>query len=132
MEELENAIEKITMNNQIDMIILKRIKDKTGQNPWSHTITSGQRILKTKDLEKVFETNVSKYQLEIAINMYMIRNKKKVFWMPFSIHNQHKWVKWGYIEGMRKMLEMTYGFISYAGIYNFIWQTLFFCKQEAP
>lgn len=133
--ELNNAIEKITSNSEISMIILRRIKDKTVVvSRWIRhdIIFSGQRILRRRDLEKIFEKSVIGYQLEIAINTYMIRNNKIVYWMPSSIHNLFKFDKRGFINGWKIGLKMFIGFITYAGWHNFLAQTLFFCRNKAP
>ncbi len=115
------------------MIILRRIDDITS-NAWARQdiITSGQRILKTSDLINIFQGSFSNYQLEVVTNAYMIKHNKIVYWMPFSIHNSTKWVKWGWAEGTKRSLNMFKGFIKYAGWRNFIWQTIFFCKNKAP
>jgi hypothetical protein len=39
-------------------------------------LLSGQRMLKTKDAQKIFEEKMSGYQMEIAINTYMYYQKK--------------------------------------------------------
>lgn len=133
--EFENAISKIIENPEIGMIILRRVEDKSvAISHWIRhdIIFSGQRILKRADLEKVFENKVDGYQLEVAINTYMVKSKKIVYWIPSSVHNLLKFPKWNFIEGWKIGLEMFAGFVNYAGWRNFIWQTLFFCRKEAP
>ncbi len=134
-DELENAISKITNNPEIDMIILRRVEDKTvvvSRLIRHDIIFSGQRILRTDDLKKVFQSKLYGYQLEVAINTYMTKNHKTVFWMPFSIHNLYKFDKRGFIEGWRVGSKMFAGFVNYAGWRNFLNQTVFFCRKEAP
>lgn len=131
--EIENAIQKITSNSQIDMIILRKIKDETvkvSRFIRHDTIFSGERILRRRDLEKIYQNNISDYQIEMAINTYMMRNKKKVYWVLSSVNSFNKWEKWGWLEGTKRGREMFKGFVSYAGWKNFIWQTLFFCRYE--
>lgn len=131
LNDLENAIEKITNNPQIDMIVLRRVSDNTSLAFIRQDIvTSGQRIFKRQDLEKVFQENDSQYQLEVAVNSYMMKNKKKIYWMPFSFHNIWRHNKWG-LAGYKMYLKAT--LINFrVGFYKLIWQTLFFCRQEAP
>jgi len=54
-KELESAIEKITSNTEIDLVILRRVGDSTSLAFIRQDIvTSGQRILRKKDLEEIF------------------------------------------------------------------------------
>lgn len=133
INELENAIKKILTNSAIVMIILRRVEDKSAVG-WTRDdiIFSGQRILRKSDLKKLFENKVEGYQLEIAINNYIIKNGKTAYWMPFSIHNQPKYYKLGFVVGIKRGFRMFQEIIRYAGIRNFLWQTLFFCRQSAP
>lgn len=131
--EIDNAILKITNNPKIDMIILRKLKDDTViiSRYFRHdTIFSGERILRLSNLKEIYKKSFSDYQIEIAINTYMVKNKKKVYWMPSSVNSDNKWKKWGWTEGTKRALNMFTGFISYAGWQNFILQTLFFCQKE--
>jgi len=135
LNEMENAIERITNNPEIDMIILRKMEEETiiVSRYFRHdVIFSGERILRKSDLEEIYKNNFSDYQIEMVINTYMMRNKKSVYWMPSSVHSKNKWVKWGWFEGTKRALNMFKGFIKYAGWRNFIWQTLFFCRNKAP
>lgn len=131
--EIEKAIEKITHNPDIDMIILSVVTDlmKKDWFRW-YTILSGQRILRKEDLSKIYQKNFSGFQLEAAINDYMINNKKKSYWMPSSIRNISKYRKWGRVEGIRRFFSLVKEFSDYTGWRNLVWQTLFFCRTEAP
>lgn len=133
IEELEKAIQKMVHNPHMDMIILRRVADKSAVG-WTRDdiIFSGQRIVKTEDLQKIFEKQISRYQVEIAINDYMIRKCKKVYWMPFSVQNPRKYHKLGWLEGLRRGYSMFDDIVHYAGWRSFLWQTLFFCRDEVP
>ncbi len=132
-DELENAIKKITNNSKIDMIILKLVTALIKYDPFRlYTILSGQRILRKFDLEKIYKNKFSGFQIEAAINQYMIDNNKKVFWMKSSIHNLSKLHKWGKIGGIKKILTLFKEIAEYTGWRNYIWQTMFFCRKEAP
>lgn len=130
--EFEDAINKIVRNQQIDMIILPLVTELM-KNDWFrvYTILSGQRILKTFDLLKIYENKPSGFQIEAAINAYMMDINKKVFWMPSSIKNLSKYGKWGMMQGIKRMLCMFKEIIKYLGLKNFIRQSLFFCRKEA-
>lgn len=133
--ELESAIEKITSSTEIDMIIMRRVEDKTvAISRWIRhdIIFSGQRVLRRNDLERIFKNKITGYQLEVAINTYMIRDNKTVYWLPSTIHNLHKFQKWSFIEGWKMGITMFIGFITYAGWRNFLKQTLFFCRNKVP
>lgn len=135
IDEIENAIHKSINNPEIDMIILRKVEDETvkvSRFIRHEIIFSGERILRTSDLKNVYQNTFSDYQIEMAINTYMMRNRKNVYWMPSSVHAFNKWEKWGYYEGTKRSLRMFNGFVSYAGWKNFIWQTLFFCRDKAP
>lgn len=131
-QELDNAIHKIINSPNIDMIILRRSKDTTSL-AWMRQdiVTSGQRILKRQDLENVFADYPRGYQLEWAVNTYMIKKKKKVYWVPFSIHNLWRHQKYGLRAGWKTYWTATVANLR-VGIPNLIWQTLFFCRDEAP
>jgi glycosyltransferase involved in cell wall biosynthesis len=131
--ELERAIQKISDNTNIDMIILPLVADILGVDLFRwYNILSGQRILKTNDLIKVYLQNKpTGFQLEAAINYYMIKNHKKVFWLPSSIHNTSKYRKWGRKEGIIRVFTLIKEFANYTGWWNLIYQTLFFCRREA-
>jgi hypothetical protein len=53
-------------------------------------------MLRTSDLKKVYKNKFNKYQLEIAINDFMDRNKKTVIRCPFSAENTFKQNKRGF------------------------------------
>lgn len=130
--ELDNAINKIINNPNIDLIILRRLKDTTSL-AWMRQdiVTSGQRLLRRQDLKNVFANYPPGYQLEWAVNTYMIKNKKKVYWMPFSIHNLWRHQKYGLRAGWKTYWTATVANLR-VGVPNLIWQTLFFCRDEAP
>jgi len=131
--EINDSIQKIVNNTNIDMIILPLVTELM-KNDWFrvYVILSGQRILRVEDILNVFKNNLSGFQIEVAINQYMINNKKNVFWMPSSICNPSKYKKWGLFKGLNKMIDLFQEIIKYIGWRNFIGQVLFFCKKEAP
>lgn len=70
---------------EIDMGILRRIQAKRYVKVlYRELILSGQRMLKTQDFKEVFKKKFEKYQLEVAINSFMEKNKKIVVRYPFS------------------------------------------------
>lgn len=131
VRDLTKAMKKIMKNPDIDMIILRRVTDQTAAIiPFlrDDIVLSGQRILKTKDLRKVFSKKIEGYRLETEINSYMMENNKKVFWMPLAMQNIHKQHKWGYWEGLKIGIP---GFFRYMITPEMFKQILLFCKEEA-
>lgn len=131
-DEVEKAIENMIKSPSIDMIILPLVADIIGSNwfRW-YTILSGQRILRKQDLEKIYGNHFSGFQIEAAINDYMIKSKKKTYWMSSSMHNFDKYSKWGKWEGIKRVFSLIKDFSDYTGWSNLIWQTLFFCRKKA-
>lgn len=131
-EDFKKGIKKIFTNKKIDMIILRRVFASL-ESSWfrADTIFSGERILKKDDLFEIFSTLKPKgYQLEIAINTYMIKNHKNVYWMPSSAINVFKRTKIGLIKGQIKELIMHHQMMKFAGFFNYIYQVMFFAKEE--
>lgn len=90
-KEIIYMIENIYKHPKIDMGIMRRIHAKRYIKIfYRELILSGQRMLRTKDLHKVFEEKFEKYQLEVAINTFMEKNKKTVVRYPFSGENTFK------------------------------------------
>lgn len=129
--EIENAIQTVYDQNFIDMLILRRIKA-----PWYFKIDrrdvlfSGERILRKNDLEDILKDEVWGYQLEIAINRYMIRNQKVVRWIPWSASNTHKAKKWGFFYGFKKEILMFQDMIVYGGVMQYLLQILIFARKR--
>lgn len=128
--EIENAILSFNRHSEIDMIILRRINA-----PWfvkfyrSDVLLSGERLIKKRDLEKVLHQDVSRYQLEVAINRYMIKRHKVVRWMPWSAMNTYKTEKWGALEGSRKEFKMYVEIVYYVGLVHMFIQLASFTKR---
>src|SRR5271157_1148191 len=75
-DELETAITKAKQSDK-SMIILKRIHDHFGAKiTRGDILVSGERILKKSDLLEVLKMNPRHFQIETAINLYMMNNKK--------------------------------------------------------
>ena len=118
--ELETAI-NWAKQTDMNMVILRRIHD-----PWGAKIRrgdiliSGERILKKGDLLEVLETNPRNYQLETAINLYMMKNHKIVYWFPYSGMTVPKIKKKGLISGIIEEIGMNYSMYAFAGFYQYM------------
>lgn len=129
--EIEEILSYIHNDRSIDLLILQRIE------PWYiklvrwDILLSGERILRTEDLRKIFLHNPpSGYQLEYAINSYMMRNHKKVYWTPYSGMNVFKIKKIGFFRGVFHDTKIHHNFVKYKGILFAIQSFLFFCRKE--
>ncbi len=116
----------------IDMILLRY------DEPWFIKIfgtdlsLSGVRILRKEDLLSVFEKlHPSGYQLEVAINRYMIKNKRQVFNIRSKgLHQTSKISKIGFFQGLVKEFKMAWSLIAYLGVFSFLSQLYFFGRRS--
>lgn len=132
IEEFKAACHLIKSSSiEIDMIILRRMKA-----PWfvkfdrGDILFSGERILRTNDLAEILENNVEHYQLEIAINQWMLDHEMNVYWLPSSVANTYKFQKLGWIEGLTKEFKMWYNLIAYIGAHNYVNQIRKFARKS--
>lgn len=129
--EIERGINAIVENPGVDMIIFRRISD-----PWfskivrGEILVSGERILRVTDLEDVFKSHPHKYQLEFAINFYMMKHKKNSYWIPYSGQNDPKVRKRGAIKGFLQELMMYYDMLKFAGAWIALKSLFLFCRKE--
>ena|SRR3989338_1645879 len=128
--EIDNVLDKVIKKPEVDMVIFSRKTPRliTKLNRFD-LIYSGERVLQKKDLLEVFKTKPTKFQLEIAINKYMIDQKKNVFYFASSNVNFPKAEKLGRFSGLIEDLMMFKQVFSYNPKYYFF-QTLFFCKNQ--
>lgn len=130
IDELEAALEAYVTHTSIDMIIMRRIN-----SPWfvkwyrSDVLLSGERILRTADLKQVLNQKLKCYQLEVAINRYMLRHKKVVRWMPWSAMNTYKVDKLGVLDGSKKEFKMYVDIVNYVGFSHMCLQLASFTKK---
>ncbi|TPE45180.1 glycosyltransferase family 2 protein [Pontibacter mangrovi] len=128
--ELEAALQAYQIYTSVDMIIMRRIN-----SPWfvkwyrSDVLLSGERILKTEDLRQVLNQKLKCYQLEVAINRYMLRHKKVVRWMPWSAMNTYKVDKLGVLDGSRKEFKMYVDIVNYVGFSHMLLQLTSFTRS---
>lgn len=129
-QEIEKALRKY-IESKVDLLILKN----TGNNLWideklrKYIFLSGNRIIKQNDLIEVQKLRPTGYQLEAAINRYMITHNRQTAWTETSAFNPHKVVKLGFIKGLVKDLRMEWQIISYLGVTDYLKQMFTFCRQ---
>lgn len=117
--------------HNLDMLILRRAPYSKFVTAIRHDILmSGERIVRTKDLKKIFEELVfSGYQLEVACNHYMLEHKKSVRWVQTTLANTTKLQKWGVLKSLKKYKEELLGYTRFAGVRAYARQVFFFCRQ---
>jgi len=129
--DIEKALNAVIKNKKIDMIILRRTQSIfPTRRSRGDIIFSGERILRKNDLQEILKTKPRKYQLEIAINKFMLNNKKKVFWMPSSALSTFKIHKVGFLVGVFNEWKMLISMISFAGLYEYFRQVILFCHEK--
>ena len=114
--EFSNGFKILKKDPKIDMIIFNR--EKTGlveKLTRSHIYLCGERVLKKADLEKILEQDVKGYQVEMAINMFMIENKKNVLMVGVSTKNTIKEKK-GIKRSVKENSKMLYQILAFSGI----------------
>jgi glycosyltransferase involved in cell wall biosynthesis len=135
IEKIEDAMNIIKSDGSIDMLIFKILATPD----WilalvrffrGDVLASGQRILKTKDLKNVFSSiRPENYQLEVAINEYMMANNKNCFWLEGVCSNPHKSEKTN-LRGWVDDLSVVLLLLKYLGVLNWLKQYFLFCKSE--
>ncbi len=127
-DEVERVIKSLYKHPEVDTWILRRIYTKRFVRVFmTDLLLSGQRMLKTKDAQKIFEEKMSGYQMEIAINTYMYYQKKLWVRYPFSAENTFKKEKYGFLKWLKREALMYRnifrykGFIEYVKISAWLW-----------
>lgn len=133
-QEIETACHRFLADQSLDMLIIKvhgeqryKLMDDVFRN---YIVQSGDRILKTKDLREVERLHPTGYQIEVAINQYMMDHHKNVRWFPIFALNLHKTHKLSFLEGWEKDLRMDREIMAYLGPLRRLRQILFFCRKK--
>lgn len=133
-KELEKAINTISSDPRVDMLVFRRKHD-----PWfsklvrGDIMVTGERIMRTHDLLEIFKGHPNSYQIEVAINLYMIEHKKIVYWIPFSGTNVPKISKVGVGTGLMRELKMYNHIFAFGGNRAKVAKSFVtFCRQEYP
>lgn len=129
-QEVDAVLETVLNDASIDMVVFSRNTPRliTKLNRFD-LIYTGERILRKSDLLKILKEGVSQFQLEIAINTFMMRNNKHIYYFNASHVNLPKSGKFGLVSGIMEDLKMFWQVCSFDPI-NYFLQTFFFCRTE--
>ncbi len=129
--ELDDAIETIETYPTIAMLVLRRKNEAlVSKMVRGDVLVSGERIIRTSDLRNVMKTHPVAYEIEPAINYYMMEKQKRVCWMFHSGTNTIKINKIGFFEGMKKEIQYVYSVLVYKGPVVQAKSMLFFCRNN--
>ena len=127
-KDLEAGIREVRANPNIDMLLFVRLPEVW----WARLVRgndlfSGERILLREDLLKAIRSKpVQGYQLEVAINQFMIEHKKVVRRMPLHCQPVLAAKKVGLRAGSKKELGMVRSIFAYVGLGGFLRQFFWF------
>lgn len=128
-DEFAQAVEKFR-NRHFDMFMLCRSEAPLiVRLVRGHIIFTGLRLMYTNDLKVIFGKSMSKYELEIAINKYMIDTHKKVGWQRSKTTNTYKMEKWGFWKGLQMEVTMNFNLIKHSGPRELLRQIWYFARD---
>ena len=132
VEEFTQAVLAIRSNPYVDMLILRRInKDPLTRLLRGDIMITGERIVRRADLLGMLTGNrVEGFQLEVALNQYMLDENKIVRWLPVSSTGVISYRKLGFWQGVKKEIQMFTTIFSYIGIKYLMQQFLFLGRQR--
>jgi glycosyltransferase involved in cell wall biosynthesis len=120
-EEIITMIKSVYAHEDINMGILRRSAVAWHiKFLYKELILSWQRVLRTDDLHEIFKDKIDRYQLEMAINLFMEKHKKLVVRYPFSADNVYKREKWWFWNGRKRDLLMYKDIFWYQGVLSFV------------
>ncbi len=131
--EIRRAIAGMLAHPDLGMVILRR-----DQEDWNVRLInadvalSGERILRRSHLLEVLSQNVSGYQLEVAINRYMMERGLPCYWTRSSALDVNKVAKWGVFGGAWREMQMNAQMVRFLGLRGYIRQLFTFCRVELP
>ncbi|MDA1079760.1 MAG: glycosyltransferase [bacterium] len=105
--EIQDGIRLMRKDQDIDLIFFQQKNDPLlSKLLRSDILLSGERIGKTKLLQKACAQKMSGYLLELAINEYFFSPEYVVRFVPFHSRNHLKLQKWPVAVAIKKMLEL--------------------------
>ncbi|MCW5876230.1 MAG: glycosyltransferase family 2 protein [Anaerolineales bacterium] len=131
--EFARALAALHTEPGVDMLVLRRVsKSLLTRSLRGDLLISGERIVRRGDLLAMLAQHpVQGYQLEVALNQYMLDHDKQVRWLPISSVGLLAIHKLGLRSGLRKELGMFRDIFKYLGLSKLLWQMLIFGRQQA-
>ncbi len=134
-QEISRAIQ-IFERNQLDCLLLcakpVNIIDSLIRDflRLPHCVT-GNRIINRKDLlAAIASPEIQRYQLEVALNTYLLKNKKRVAFTNISAKNYWKIQKVGLVRGIVEDMRMWTQSLQHVGIVSVLQQIAFFAREK--
>jgi glycosyltransferase involved in cell wall biosynthesis len=131
--EIRRAVAGMLDDPALGMVILRR-----AQEAWNvrlinaDAVLSGERILRRAHLLEVLAQDIRGYQLEVAINRYMLDRGLACYWVHSSALDYNKVVKWGVLGGIWREVQMNAQMVRFVGLAGYLRQLLTFCRDELP
>lgn len=131
--EFDSALRAVSADQDIDMLVLRRVsKDWMTRALRGDVLISGERIVRRNDLMAFFRRwRVRGFQLEVALNQYMLEADKKVRWLPITSVGVLSLKKLGFWGGLQKEWTMFASIFGYLGVRRLLWQFFAFARQRA-
>lgn len=95
-------------------------------------VLSGDRLVRTRELNEALGPSVSGFQLEVAVNEYMMRHEREVRWISWRAENTRKIEKYSLVRGIVREVTMLRNVIEHVGVTGFARQLLFLGRRELP
>jgi glycosyltransferase involved in cell wall biosynthesis len=131
VNQLDRAIRTFETGRNFDMIVLRRMDD-----PWhiirTDIVISGQRLLRKHDLSYILRTHPKRFEIELAINDYMLTQHKTVYWFPLVCRDIYKREKYGFLTGTLREFSMYRDFLFYRNPVWYAWHLASFCRSKVP
>jgi glycosyltransferase involved in cell wall biosynthesis len=132
VDEFAFAVNAVKENPEIDMLILRRVnKDPLTRLLRGDITVTGERIVRRSDILRMMENQrVKGFQLEVALNQYMLEQGKDIRWHPVSSTGVISFRKMGFWAGSLKELRMFPAIFQYIGFRKMIGQILYLGRQR--
>jgi len=130
--EVSEVLRRWKSHDDVDMVLLARKDSPMGSRVlrWQ-ILLGGERILRKNDLLALYtQRPVHKFQIEVALNQYMIDHGKSVRHFPYSGRNTFGWQKHPMTYFVSKYSRMTVQVVSAYGLWAYLYQTVFFAHRS--
>jgi glycosyltransferase involved in cell wall biosynthesis len=128
--EFARAVAAVRLQPDIDLLVLRRVnKDAFTRLLRGDLLITGERIVRRTALLATLQARpVQGYQLEVALNDYMLQHDGRVCWLPVSSVGDLALRKLGFWRGLRKEAAMFLGIYRYLGARRLFYQMRKFAR----